>query len=96
VSFTALLYRDGEALAGQIRRIVAPRLGPRGEFHLGQTILAVRATVYGTIVVGLIDGTLIGITYALAGVQSKTELRCPRRAEFGQRGPAMRRAIRPV
>ena len=74
VSFTVLalffLYRDGEALAGQLRRIVQRRLGPRGEFYLDRAIVAVRATVYGTIVVGLIDGTLIGIAYVFAGVPS--------------------------
>jgi len=74
VSFTVLalffLYRDGEALAGRIRRTLEPRLGPRGAFYLDRAIVAVRATVYGTIVVGLIDGTLIGIAYALAGVPS--------------------------
>lgn len=64
------VYRDGEALAGEIDRIVRARLGGRGERYLGQAIVAVRATVYGTIVVGLIDGTLIGITFALAGVPS--------------------------
>ena len=64
------VYRDGEALAGETSRIVRARFGRRGESYLEQAVVAVRATVYGTIVVGLIDGTLIGITFALAGVTS--------------------------
>lgn len=60
------VYRDGDALAGEIDRIVRARLGHRGERYLDRAVVAVRATGYGTIVVGLIDGTLIGITFALA------------------------------
>lgn len=74
VAFTVLVlffvYRGGDALAAQIRRIAQARLGRRGESYLDQAVIAVRATVYGTIVVGLINGTLTGIAYALAGVPS--------------------------
>jgi len=74
VIFTVLalffFHRDGEALAGQIRRTVQAKLGARGESYLDRTVVAIRATVYGTIVVGLIDGSLIGIAYAIAGVPS--------------------------
>jgi len=74
VSFTLLglffLYRGGEALAGEIVRIVQSKLGRRGASYLERAIVAIRATVYGTIVVGLIDGALTGIAYALAGVPS--------------------------
>jgi len=74
VTFTVLgslfLYRDGEWLAGEIHRIVRAKLGGRGESYLEQAIVAIRATVYGTVGVGLIDGVLTGIAYALAGVPS--------------------------
>jgi len=74
VSFTVLalffVYRDGEALGGYISQIVQVRYGQRGKVYLDQAVVAVRATVYGTVVVGLIDGMLIGAAYALAGVRS--------------------------
>jgi len=74
VAFTILtlffLYRGGESLAGNINRIVQQRLGKRGESYVVLGVVAVRATVNGMIVVGLFDGALLGIIYAVAGVPS--------------------------
>jgi len=74
VAFTILtlffLYREGEALAARIKQIVQQKLGQRGESYVDLGIVSVRATVNGMLVVGLFDGALIGIIYALAGVPS--------------------------
>lgn len=72
VCFTVLvlffLYRGGEALAVQFIRLLHDQLGDRAESYVGLAIVAIRATANSMVVVGLFDGVLTGITYALAGV----------------------------
>ena len=64
-------YKDGQALNLQIRRIGGRRFGPRRWDHYHQKIpTAIRATVNGLVLVGLGEGLLIGLGYALAGLPS--------------------------
>jgi predicted PurR-regulated permease PerM len=61
-------YRDGPTIINQTR-IVADRLfGPAGERLGKEAVVAVRATVNGLVLVGLAEGALLGIAYAIAGV----------------------------
>jgi predicted PurR-regulated permease PerM len=64
-------YKNGEALHAQIAAIGMRRLGPRrwGRYH-PMVPVAIRATVNGLVLVGLAEGLLIGIGYALAGLAS--------------------------
>jgi predicted PurR-regulated permease PerM len=64
------LYRDGEVLAGQLSALIRASLGERGTLYLQHVVAAVRATVNGLVLVGLGEGVLIGIAYAMAGVPS--------------------------
>jgi len=64
-----LLFRDGEALAQQLVRLIHDLLGERADSYLRLSIAAVRATVTAMVIVGLLDGVLSFAIYALAGVQ---------------------------
>jgi len=74
ISFTILalffLYRGGVPLEQQVRRVVHDKLGARGDAYFQQMVVAVRATVGGTLVVAALDGVLLGLAYAAAGVPS--------------------------
>jgi predicted PurR-regulated permease PerM len=63
------LYRGAETLARDCERLVIDALGDRGEYYVELAIRSVRVTVASTLVVGVFDGVLAGITYAVAGVQ---------------------------
>jgi predicted PurR-regulated permease PerM len=73
VSFALLvmffLYRGGESLARECERLILGSLGERGEYYLKLATRSVRVNVASTLVVGVFDGVLAGITYAIAGVQ---------------------------
>ena len=73
ISFTVLvlffLYRRGDALPRHLGRLVQDRLGPRAQPYVDLAIVALRATVNGMVILGLFDGGLTGITYALCGVE---------------------------
>jgi predicted PurR-regulated permease PerM len=73
ISFTLLvlffLYRRGDALPRNLSRLVHDRLGPRAQPYVELAIVALRATVNGMVILGLFDGILTGISYALAGVE---------------------------
>ena len=62
------LFRDGTALAGQLRGLGDRMLGPRGERIALQMIAAVHGTVTGLVLVGLAEGVILGIVYFAAGV----------------------------
>jgi predicted PurR-regulated permease PerM len=72
VTFTVLLlfvlYEEGEALAGEIRRVLRNAMGERAEGYLDLATRAARASVNSVLVVGLFDGVASGAVYALAGV----------------------------
>lgn len=70
VGLMALFFilRDGESLQHRIMQIAEHQLGPFGRRFVDQLVLAVRATVGGTILVAVGEGVLIGLGYAIAGV----------------------------
>lgn len=62
------LFRDGLKLTHQVRAAAARAFGPHGE-RVGQQIVAsVHGTVNGLVLVGLGEGLLLGVVYAVAGV----------------------------
>jgi predicted PurR-regulated permease PerM len=66
------LFRDGEALAGQMLRASSRAFGPAGERIGRQMIASVHGTVDGLVLVGLAEGFILGIVYAFAGVPHPT------------------------
>ena len=62
------LFRDGENLSTQMLRASRRFFGPRGERIGRQIIASVHGTVDGLVLVGLGEGVLMGITYAIAEV----------------------------
>jgi predicted PurR-regulated permease PerM len=66
------LFKEGRALTRQLRRAAERALGPGGE-RVGQQIVAsIHGTVNGLVLVGLGEGVLLGLVYALAGVPHPT------------------------
>lgn len=63
-----VLYRRGEALAGQVMRCSNGLFGATGERYLKHAAGAVRGTVNGLVLVGLGEGLLLGLGYAAAGL----------------------------
>ncbi|KAB8036648.1 AI-2E family transporter [Janthinobacterium aquaticum] len=64
-------YKDGEALTRQIGRIGSNYLRPERWGRYAQKVpTSIRATVNGLVLVGLGEGVLIGIAYAIAGLPS--------------------------
>ncbi|WP_133129821.1 AI-2E family transporter [Legionella yabuuchiae] len=76
VGFTVLslffFYRDGHSLFNQINRIGENCLGSRWFRYADRLPSALRATVNGTIVVGIGVGILMGICYGLVGLPGPT------------------------
>ena len=66
------LFREGDALTRQMRRAAARTFGPGGERVGRQIIASVHGTVDGLVLVGLGEGLLLGIVYAVAGVPHAT------------------------
>jgi predicted PurR-regulated permease PerM len=66
------LFRDGHLLTVQIRRAAAHTFGPGGERVGRQIVASVRGTVNGLVLVGLGEGVLLGVVYAVAGVPHAT------------------------
>ena len=64
-------YKDGEALTRQITAVGSHFLRPERWGRYAQKIpTAIRATVNGLVLVGLAEGVLIGIAYAIVGLPS--------------------------
>ena len=64
-------YKDGEALTRQITQVGSLYLLPERWMRYAQKVpTAIRATVNGLVLVGLAEGVLIGIAYAIAGLPS--------------------------
>ena len=63
-----LLYRDGESVAQQFRRVLRYRIGERADDYLDVGTRAVRASVNSLLVLGLFDAIASGIAYTIAGV----------------------------
>ncbi len=62
------LLRDGDVLAGQLQRAGTRAFGPHGERVGLMMIRAIRGVLAGLVLVGLGEGVLIGVGYALSGV----------------------------
>lgn len=62
------LLRDGEGVAAQARRASCHAFGPRGERILRQMAASVRGTVNGLVLVGVVEGLMLGCFYVVAGV----------------------------
>ncbi|MEH3120025.1 MAG: AI-2E family transporter [Methylorubrum populi] len=62
------LFREGDAVIAQGLRASRRLFGPRGERVARQMAASVHGTVDGLVLVGLGEGVLLGIVYALAGV----------------------------
>ena len=65
-----LFFRHGEALAESLARRIDEQFGQLGANFVGVAVGALRATVQSMVLVGLIDGIALGITYAIAHVPS--------------------------
>ena len=66
------LFKEGHELTQQLRRFGSRTFGPNGE-RLGMQIIAsIHGTVDGLVLVGLGEGLLLGIVYAIAGVPHPT------------------------
>jgi len=76
VGFTLLslffFYRDGDKLLAEVYQVGEYCLGPRWFRYADRLPKALRATVNGTIVVGLGVGVLMGICYGLVGFPGPT------------------------
>lgn len=68
------IFRDGDRLTAQLRRASRRAFGPAGERVGVQVVASVHGTVDGLVLVGLAEGLLLGITYALLGVPQPTVL----------------------
>jgi predicted PurR-regulated permease PerM len=78
LAFTLLclffFYRDGNKLSKQVHHLGEECLGKRWGLYAHGLPAAIRATVNGTVFVGLGVGVLMGIAYALAGVTASVLL----------------------
>ena len=66
------LFKEGHTVTTQMRRAAARAFGPGGERIGKQIIASVHGTVDGLVLVGLGEGVLLGIVYAIAGVPHPT------------------------
>lgn len=62
------VFRDGETIALQLRRLSDKVLGERGESIGRHMIDAVHGTVNGLVLVGLGEGVVLGVVYAATGL----------------------------
>jgi predicted PurR-regulated permease PerM len=62
------LYRDGARVTEEAQAIAHRLFGPSGGQIGKDTIAAVRGTVNGLVLVGLVEGVLLGIAYAATGL----------------------------
>jgi len=68
------LFREGHTLTRQTQRVATRAFGLGGERVGRQIIASVHGTVNGLVLVGLGEGVLLGIVYAVAGVPQATVL----------------------
>lgn len=94
------LFKDGDALAGQMHRAGTRAFGPVGERIGRQIIASIHGTVNGLVLVGLAEGFLLYAVYLATGVPRPTLLGAatavgamiPFGAPLAQEGLACRRA----
>jgi predicted PurR-regulated permease PerM len=68
------LFKEGHSLTRQMQRAAARAFGLGGERIGRQIIASVHGTVNGLVLVGLGEGVLLGLVYAVAGVPQATVL----------------------
>lgn len=69
--FTAFfLYRDGESLLDQVRRLLYGLIGPRSGAYLYAMGGTTRAVLYGLVLTALAQGALAGLGYWATGVDA--------------------------
>lgn len=68
------LYRDGASVAKESQTIGEQLFGPPGGRLGRNAVVAVRGAVNGLVLVGLAEGVLLGVAYALAGLSHATSL----------------------
>lgn len=66
------LLRDGDDVADELRIGSRRAFGPAGEDVGEQVVRSIRGTVNGLVLVGLVEGVVLGIAYAVAGVPHPT------------------------
>ena len=66
------LFRDGRALNRQVVQAARRVFGPSGERVAAQVVASVHGTVNGLVLVGLGEGVLLGVAYAVLGVPHPT------------------------
>jgi predicted PurR-regulated permease PerM len=64
------LYRDGEPLLDQARRLLLQLLGPRAGSYLHAIGDTMQAVLYGLVLTALVQGALAGLGYWVAGVDA--------------------------
>ncbi len=62
------LYKDGARIAHEVEKIGIRLLGQPAQRYGRYSLTAVRATVNGLVFIGLIEGLLLGVGYAICGV----------------------------
>ncbi len=67
-----LLFQHGQEVTRQMRRAAARTFGPGGERVGRQIVASIHGTVDGLVLVGLGEGVLLGVAYAVAGVPHPT------------------------
>jgi predicted PurR-regulated permease PerM len=68
------LYRDGRSFVRQLGGLLDRVFGPAGVDVARGVVAAVRGTVDGLVLVGVVEGVLLGIGYAIAGLPHATLL----------------------
>ncbi|HZW22484.1 AI-2E family transporter [Noviherbaspirillum sp.] len=64
------VYRDGEKLLYQVRRVMRRFVGPRAEGYLEAIGATTKAVLYGLVLTALAQGTLAGLGYWAAGIHA--------------------------
>jgi predicted PurR-regulated permease PerM len=66
------LFREGRTVVAQLRRASTRAFGPGGERIGRQIVASIHGTVNGLVLVGLGEGVVLGVVYALTGVPHVT------------------------
>jgi predicted PurR-regulated permease PerM len=63
-----VLLKEGDTVAAQLRTASRRAFGDTGERIGGQIVASIHGTVTGLVLVGLAEGVVLGVAYAIAGV----------------------------
>jgi predicted PurR-regulated permease PerM len=63
-----VLLKEGDGVTAQLRRASRRAFGGTGERIGGQIVASIHGTVTGLVLVGLAEGAVLGVAYAVAGV----------------------------